>query len=60
MSILSPIGDLASRYAEARARRRGERILLSLPTELCKDIGFPEIFDTRNGRRSAIFSARVI
>lgn len=60
MSILSSIGHLASRYAEARARHRGERVLLSLPAELRKDIGFPEIFDTRNSRRAAIFSTRII
>ncbi|MEW6634414.1 MAG: hypothetical protein AB1440_26355 [Pseudomonadota bacterium] len=60
MSVLSSIGHLASRHAEARARRRGERILLSLPAELRKDIGFPEIFDTRHSRRSPTVSTRII
>lgn len=50
MSVLSSIGRIATRYAAARARHRSERILLSLPAELRKDIGFPEILDTRNNR----------
>ena len=60
MSVLSSIGRIASQYTEARARRRSERILLSLPAELRKDIGFPEIFDTRDSRRAATFAAKVI
>ncbi|MDX8457730.1 hypothetical protein [Mesorhizobium humile] len=60
MSVLSSIGRLANRYAAARARHRSERILLSLPAELRKDIGFPEIFETRDSRRAATFSAKVI
>ncbi|AZO28822.1 hypothetical protein [Mesorhizobium sp. M1B.F.Ca.ET.045.04.1.1] len=60
MSILSSIGRVATRYAAARARYRSERILLSLPAELREDIGFPEIFDARNGRRAATFSSKVI
>ncbi|RUU11992.1 hypothetical protein EOD23_08825 [Mesorhizobium sp. USDA-HM6] len=51
MSILSSIGRIATRYAEARARYRSERILLSLPAALRKDIGFPEAFDARNNSR---------
>lgn len=47
MSVLSSINRIATRYAAARARQRGERILLSLPAALRKDIGFPEIFDVR-------------
>jgi hypothetical protein len=47
MSVLSSINRIAARYAAARARQRGERILLSLPAALRKDIGFPEIFDVR-------------
>ncbi|WFP65420.1 MULTISPECIES: hypothetical protein [unclassified Mesorhizobium] len=60
MSILSSIGRIANRYATARARYRSERILLSLPDELRKDIGFPEILDTRNSRYTATFSSKVI
>ena len=41
MSVLSSIGRIATQYAAARARHRSERILLSLPAELRKDIGFP-------------------
>ncbi|MDX8502382.1 hypothetical protein RFM99_28755 [Mesorhizobium sp. VK4C] len=60
MSILSSIGRIATQYAATRARYRSERILLSLPAELRKDIGFPEIYDTRNSRRTATFSTKVI
>lgn len=60
MSILSSISRIASQYAAARARYRNERILLSLPADLRKDIGFPEILDTRNSRRTATFSTDVI
>ncbi|TGQ54392.1 hypothetical protein EN836_10140 [Mesorhizobium sp. M1C.F.Ca.ET.193.01.1.1] len=60
MSILSSIGRIATQYAATRARYRSERILLSLPAELRKDIGFPEILDTPNSRRTAIFSSKII
>jgi len=60
MSVLSSIGRIATRYAAARARHRSERILLSLPDELRKDIGFPEILDARETRRAATFSAKTI
>ncbi|MDX8468645.1 hypothetical protein RFM26_23345 [Mesorhizobium sp. VK23B] len=56
MSILSSIGRIANQYAAARARYRSERMLLSLPADLRKDIGFPEILDTRSSRRTATFS----
>jgi len=59
MSILSSIGRIATEYAATRARYRSERILLSLPDELRKDIGFPEILDTRSSRRTASFSTKV-
>ncbi|MER8412206.1 MULTISPECIES: hypothetical protein [unclassified Mesorhizobium] len=51
MSVLSSIGRVATRYAAARARHRSERILLSLPASLRKDIGFPDVFDAQNNRR---------
>ncbi|RWC41089.1 MAG: hypothetical protein EOS55_26400 [Mesorhizobium sp.] len=52
MSILSSIGRIATRYAATRARHRSERVLLSLPIELRKDIGWPEIvIDSQNGPR---------
>jgi hypothetical protein len=60
MSVFSSIGRIATRYAAAHARHRSERILLSLPAELRKDIGFPEIYDARNSRRATTFSAKVI
>lgn len=52
MSILSSLGRVATRYAQSRARHRSERELLSLPIELRKDIGWPEIvIDEENGPR---------
>ncbi|TIQ83301.1 MAG: hypothetical protein E5X44_28585 [Mesorhizobium sp.] len=55
MSILSSVGRIATRYSAARARYRSERALLSLPIELRKDIGWPEIVvDAQNSRRIAI------
>ena len=52
MSILSSLGRVASRYAQNRARHRIERELLSLPIELRKDIGWPEIvIDAQSGPR---------
>lgn len=52
MSILSSLGRVASRYAQNRARHRSERELLSLPIELRKDIGWPEIaIDAQNSPR---------
>ena len=52
MSILSSLGRVATRYAQNRARHRCERELLSLPIELRKDIGWPEIvINAQNGPR---------
>ncbi|CCV15801.1 hypothetical protein [Mesorhizobium sp. STM 4661] len=52
MSILSSIGRIATRYSATRARYRSERALLSLPIELRKDIGWPEIIvDAQNSPR---------
>jgi hypothetical protein len=52
MSILSSIGRVATRYAANRARYRSERDLFSLPMELRKDIGWPEIMiDAQNSPR---------
>jgi hypothetical protein len=47
MSILSSIGRIATEYAAARTRYRTERALRSLPVELRKDIGWPEVSDRR-------------
>jgi hypothetical protein len=55
MSFLSSVGRIATHYSAARARYRSERALLSLPIELRKDIGWPEIVvDAQNSRRIAI------
>jgi len=52
MSILSSLGRVATRYVQNRARHRSERELLSLPIELRKDIGWPEIvINAQNGPR---------
>ncbi|WP_164759191.1 MULTISPECIES: hypothetical protein [unclassified Mesorhizobium] len=52
MSILSSVGRIATRYSAARARFRSERAILSLPIELRKDIGWPEIvIDPQNSPR---------
>lgn len=49
MFTLSSISHAATRYAQARARYRSERVLHSLPIELRKDIGWPEIvIDAQN------------
>ncbi|RWH72372.1 MAG: hypothetical protein EOQ86_26985 [Mesorhizobium sp.] len=54
MSILSSVGRIATRYSAARARYRSERALLSLPIELRKDIGWPEIVVDAHSPRIAI------
>jgi hypothetical protein len=52
MSILSSIGRIATHYSATRARYRSQRALLSLPIELRKDIGWPEIvIDAQNSPR---------
>lgn len=62
MSILSSIGRLATCYSATRARYRGERALHSLPAELRKDIGWPEVSDGEDGHRTRIatLSSRII
>lgn len=52
MSILSSIGQIATRYSAARARYLTERSIRSLPPELQKDIGWPDVADcfNHNGR----------
>jgi hypothetical protein len=53
MSILSTISRLAHEYSEARARYLTERSINSMPIELQKDIGWPDVHE----RRSQSFSA---
>ena len=45
MSILSSISRIATEYSAARARYQTERAIRSLPIELQKDIGWPEVAD---------------
>ncbi|MGB3389258.1 MAG: hypothetical protein WBA88_14860 [Pseudaminobacter sp.] len=43
MSVISTIGRFAAEYATARNRRRTEREIRSLPLEIQKDIGWPDV-----------------
>jgi hypothetical protein len=56
MSILSSIGRIATEFKSARARYQTERALRSLPAELQKDIGWPEVSGNEPSSRS--FSTR--
>lgn len=47
MSILSTIGRFAAEYTAARNRYLTERSVRSLPTEIQKDIGWPDLYGTR-------------
>lgn len=60
MSVLSSIGRLANRYAKTHGRHCSQRILLSLPVGPRKDIGLPEVFESRESRRSVTFPADVV
>lgn len=56
MSILSSIGRIATEFSAARTRYQTERALRSLPIELQKDIGWPEVTGNEPSARS--FSIR--
>ncbi len=59
MFILSSLGRIATEFHLARTRYKTERALRSLPLELQKDIGWPEISDcTLTGRHPAYPAAR--
>jgi hypothetical protein len=47
MSIFSAIGRLAHEYSVARSRYLTERAVRSLPSEIQKDIGWPDLTATR-------------
>jgi hypothetical protein len=51
MSIFTAIGRLANEYSEARSRYLTERAVRSLPTEIQKDIGWPDLAPHRHGTR---------
>jgi hypothetical protein len=51
MSILSTIGRIAAEYSAARSRYLTERQVRSLPTEIQKDIGWPDAYATPRGPR---------
>ena len=43
MSILARIGEIAARYSKVRSRYLTERTVRSLPFEIQKDIGWPDV-----------------
>lgn len=43
MSVISTIGRFAADYAAARSRRQTEREIRSLPLDVQKDIGWPDV-----------------
>lgn len=53
MSVFSTIGRLAAEYSLARKRYLTERSVRSLPLEIQKDIGWPDIQPTRGVARLA-------
>lgn len=48
MFVLSTIGRLAAEYTVARNRRRTEKQIRSLPLEIQKDIGWPDLQPRRD------------
>ena len=50
MSILSAIGRLAAEYTAARSRYLTERSIRALPSEIQKDISWPDLQSTRPAR----------
>lgn len=47
MFAISIIGRFAAEYAAARSRRQTEREIRSLPLEIQKDIGWPDVSPRR-------------
>ncbi|MER9326367.1 hypothetical protein NKJ26_22225 [Mesorhizobium sp. M0152] len=56
MSILSSLGRIATEFSAARTRYQTERAIRSLPIELQKDIGWPEVSDAKIGTRNGVGS----
>jgi hypothetical protein len=56
MSILSTISRLAHEYSEARARYLTERSINALPIELQKDIGWPDVHESRRNPNFSVGS----
>lgn len=52
MFVISTIGRLAADYAAARNRRRTEQQIRSLPLEIQKDIGWPDLQPRRSASPS--------
>lgn len=47
MFAVAFLSDTMRRIGEARARHQTERVLRSLPLEIQKDIGWPEVVEQR-------------
>lgn len=56
MSIISSINRIAADFSAARARHLTERSIRSLPIELQKDIGWPDVTRTETGYRVGVGS----
>ena len=54
MSVLSVIGRIAAEYSAARTRYLTERQVRSLPFEIQKDIGWPDVYQRRPNTRTPI------
>lgn len=52
-NLLSEVGRYIERARMAHSRRRTERLIGSLPHELRKDIGWPDITQAQQGRDGA-------
>ncbi|MBA3447255.1 MAG: hypothetical protein H0T56_06560 [Pseudaminobacter sp.] len=50
MSILSTITRFAAEYQASRSRYLTERSVRSLPAEIQKDIGWPDLYAKRDSR----------
>jgi hypothetical protein len=55
MSVFSQIARLAAEYSEARARYLTERQVRALPTEIQKDIGWPDVYERPRPRHTRLY-----
>ncbi len=58
MSIMSTISRLAHAYRVRRDAARTERMIGALPTEIRKDIGWPDNVGPRGAARNGAWHAR--
>ena len=52
MSVISALSHLANEYRAARSRYLTERQVRSLPLEIQKDIGWPDIRESSSSKRT--------